>query len=265
MQRRKFIQTTIGGSMALAFGGLKNVRKTHYISLSFDDGFKKSFYRIAEIHEEYGLNACLNVIATGHLPTFKAEPKWIPQRLLGSFDDWNALSERGHEIMPHSWKHLNLTKISFENAKDNIEKCIDCFNENLSGYSSIGAVYNFAYNASNPELEDFALTKFSAIRTWAGLVLNDTMINKFPVHELPLRLGCWTYGPDLSDFYVEQEVEKFLDSEGGWLILNLHGLDNEGWGPISSKYLDSLLRRLIKIDFLKISPTGELVKQLCCI
>lgn len=82
--------------------------------------------------------------------------------------------------MPHSWKRLNLTKISFENAKDNIEKCIDYFNENLSGYSSIGAVYNFAYNASNPKLEDFALTKFSAIRTWAGLVLNDAMLNKFP-------------------------------------------------------------------------------------
>ena len=158
--------------------------------------------------------------------------------------------------MPHSWKHLNLTKISFENAKENIEKCISYFKENLSGYSSNGAVYNFAYNASSPELEDYVLSKFTAIRTWAGLVLNNTTINKFPMNELPLRLGCWTYGPDLSDYYVEQEVNKFLSTEGGWLILNLHGLDNEGRGPISSKYLDSLLRRLIKIDILKISPTG---------
>lgn len=265
MQRRRFIKTTTASSIALALGGLSNISKTHYISFSFDDGFKKSFYRIAEIHQEYGLNACLNVIASGHLPLFNAEPKWIPQKLLGNFDDWNALREKGHEIMPHSWKHLNLTKISFENAKENIEKCISYFKENLSGYSSNGAVYNFTYNASSPELEDYVLSKFTAIRTWAGLVQNNTTINKFPVNELPFRLGCWTYGPDLSDYYVEQEVNKFLSTEGGWLILNLHGLDNEGWGPISSKYLDSLLRRLIKIDFLKISPTGKLVRQLCCL
>lgn len=63
MQRRRFIKTTTASSIALALGGLSNISKTHYISFSFDDGFKKSFYRIAEIHEEYGLNACLNVIA----------------------------------------------------------------------------------------------------------------------------------------------------------------------------------------------------------
>lgn len=263
MERRQFVQTTLAGSLGLSIGCLGKTIKTHYISLSFDDGFKKSFYRISEIHEEYGLQACLNIISTGHLPSFNQEPKWIPQKLLGNFDDWNALKERGHEIMPHSWKHLNLTKIPIEKAKENIEKCLNYFEENLSGYSSEGSVYNFAYNASNKELEDFALSKVSAIRTWAGLVLNDSMVNKFPICELPLRLGCWTYGPDLCDYYVEKEINKFLVSEGGWLILNLHALDEEGWGAISTNYLDNLLKRLTKIDFVEISPTGKLVKKLC--
>ncbi|MBK1877301.1 polysaccharide deacetylase family protein [Pelagicoccus mobilis] len=265
MDRRNFIKTSFAaaGTFSLGSIGLNAApHKTHALSLSFDDGFKKSFYRIAEIHENYGLKACLNVIATGHLKSFNAEPKWIPQELLGDFDDWNKLNERGHEIMPHTWEHLNLTEIPVEKAKENIEKCLSYFEENLSGYNSQGAVYNFAYNASITELEDFALSKVSAVRTGGWLVLNNTMVNGFPVKELPFRLGCWGHGPGFCDDYIEQEINKFLASKGGWLILNLHGLDEEGWGPVSTIYLDTLLRRLSMIDYLTVQPTGEIVKEL---
>jgi hypothetical protein len=34
-------------------------RKRHLIMLSFDDGFRKSFSRIAEIHGSHKLSACL--------------------------------------------------------------------------------------------------------------------------------------------------------------------------------------------------------------
>ncbi|MCI0363213.1 MAG: hypothetical protein L0219_04980, partial [Phycisphaerales bacterium] len=44
--------------------------KTHVFTLSFDDGFKKSSLRTAEIYEKYKLPACINVIATAHLPDF---------------------------------------------------------------------------------------------------------------------------------------------------------------------------------------------------
>ncbi len=265
MDRRNFITTSIAaaGTLSLCSIGIaSDPRKTHALSLSFDDGFKKSFYRIAEIHESYGLKACLNVIATGHLKSFNTEPKWIPQNLLGDFNDWNKLKERGHEIMPHTWEHLNLTEIPVEKAKENIQKCLNYFEENLSGYTSAGAVYNFAYNASTPELEDFTMTKVSAIRTGGWLVLKDAKVNAFPISELPLRLGCWGHGPDFCDDYVEHEINRFLAGEGGWLILNLHGLDEEGWGPVRSHYLDNLLRRLTKIDFLAVRPTGEIVKQI---
>src|SRR5687768_14704295 len=45
-------------------------KKTHFITLSFDDGFKKSSLRTAEIFEKHKLPACINVIATAHLPGF---------------------------------------------------------------------------------------------------------------------------------------------------------------------------------------------------
>lgn len=265
MDRRNFLKTSLTAAGSLSFGFREyffEPGKTHVLSLSFDDGFKKSFYRIADIHENYGLKACLNIIATGHLKSFNTQPKWIPQNLLGDFNDWNKLKSRGHEIMPHTWEHLNLTQVPVEKAKENIDKCLKYFEENLDGYTSKGAVYNFAHNASTTELEDFALTRVSAVRTGGWLVLKDTMVNELPYADSSLRLGCWGHGPDFCDDYVEQEINKFLLSEGGWLILNLHGLDEEGWGPIHSHTLDKLLERLVRIDHLAVLPTGEVAKYL---
>lgn len=125
MHRRTFIKSTAFTSLSLNFDHFPPRKKTHILSLSFDDGFKKSFYRIAEIHETYGLKACLNVIASGHLPSFKGLDKWIRPELMGNFNDWNHLKDRGHEIMPHTWDHLNLTQIPPDEAKTNIDRCLD--------------------------------------------------------------------------------------------------------------------------------------------
>jgi hypothetical protein len=88
------------------------------------------------------------------------------------------------------------------------------------------------------------------------------MVNPIPVTDVSGRLGCWGHGPDCCDEYVEQEINKFLEGQGGWLILNLHGLDEEGWGPVSTKYLDGLLDRLTKIEHLSVMPAGEVLKNL---
>ncbi len=254
--------TTALMSLGLSLTGFNLRSKTHILTLSFDDGFKKSFYKIAEIHEEYKLKACLNIIASGHLKSFKNKEKWILPELLGNFDDWNIIKGRGHEIMPHTWEHLNLTEVSMEKAKENIDKCLNYFEEHLEGYKTSDAVYNFAYNASTSELEDYLLKRVRAVRTGGWLVLNGSKVNRLPLSPKPARLGCWSYGPDFCDDYIEEEVNSFLAGSGGWLILNLHGLDNEGWGSVSTNYLDNFLNRMMKIDYLDVLPSGEVLKQM---
>ena len=255
MERRYFMRTAILGGMALGLG-CKSQGITHILTLSFDDGFKKSFYETADIFEKYRLRACLNVIASGHLSNFSSPDKYhINER--GDFTDWNTLKKRGHEIMPHSWDHSNLAEMLQEQAKEDIIKCLDYFRQNLDGFDESKAVYNFAYNASTPELVDFALTRVRAVRTGGWNIWGDnTTTNPFPYDGQPRKLGCWSYGPDNADKWVEEEVNLFLDSSGGWLVLNLHGLDKEGWGPVSSVYLDNLLGRLVKIKNLRILPAG---------
>jgi hypothetical protein len=87
------------------------------------------------------------------------------------------------------------------------------------------------------------------------------MANPFPSASGPSRLGCWSYGPDNADAWVEKEVNRFLKTSGGWLILNLHGLDEEGWGPVSTAYLTGLLDRLGILNYLDIRPAGAVLKH----
>ncbi|NBC66296.1 MAG: hypothetical protein GVY07_11665, partial [Bacteroidetes bacterium] len=91
MKRRSFLKASLLGTMGLGLKACVQPKKTHILTLSFDDGFKKSFYKIADIYEEYGLSACLNIIASGHLPSFQKVDEWILPELMGNFDDWNAL------------------------------------------------------------------------------------------------------------------------------------------------------------------------------
>lgn len=262
MNRSEFIRASALAGLGLGLEVFTKRRKTHMLTLSFDDGFKKSFYRIAEIHAEYGLKACLNVIASGHLPEFKGVGKWVLPELMGNFDDWNTLKSRGHELMPHTWDHINLTEVPIEEAKRNIDKCLDYFEQYLEGYKASEAVYNFAFNASTPELNAFTLTKVRAVRTGGSLLLKDTRVNMIPRGSKPVALGCWSRGPDMCNSYVEEEVNTFLAGTGGWLIINLHGLDDEGWGPVSTGYLDGLLKRLVRVDYLDVLPTGEVLKKI---
>lgn len=256
MKRRSFLKASLLGTVGLGLSACSQPEKTHILTLSFDDGFKKSFYKIADIYEEHGLSACLNIIASGHLPSFQQVDEWILPEQMGNFEDWNELQDRGHEIMPHSWQHLNLADQPLEEAQELIVKCLNYFEEYLDGFDASQAVFNFPFNSSTPELEQFTLTKVGALRSGS-----ETALNSIPNSSEPFRIGCRSMGPENIDNWVEQQVNNFLESEGGWLVLNVHGLDDEGWGPMSTTYLSSLLQRLVKIEYLEILPAGEVLQR----
>lgn len=258
MKRRQFIKTTAAVSALTPALGFRpsQAPKSHMITFSFDDGFKKSFLQLADIHEEYGLKACFNIIASGHRPEFKAVGQWILPELMGDFDNWNNFISRGHEVMPHSWQHLNLADQDPFEAKKLISKCIAYFNENLDGFKPSKAVFNFPFNSSTQELDQYALTLVRAVRT-----SGNGAINPFPNKNTKRVLGCESHGPDSSDAWVEEKVTKFLASTGGWMILNLHGLDDEGWGPVSTIYFTSLLERLVQVKRLEIIPAGMALEK----
>jgi peptidoglycan/xylan/chitin deacetylase (PgdA/CDA1 family) len=255
--RREFMKTTGAAAASLVLPSAvlsdeSTEKKRHIVTLSFDDGFKKSSIKTAEIYEKRKLSACINVVASAHMKEFR--PPDYPTVVRGDFGLWNELQARGHEIMPHSYKHANLRPMPLSEAKDLIRRCLDVFSKELKGFDAKKAVYNFAYNASTPELEAWLPTQVRAFRTGGGA------INLLP-HEGQTKLTCTSFGPGNCEQAIDRQIEKLLAQETGWLIFNTHGLDDEGWGPIRATYLDRLLGRLLAIESVDILPAGRALEQ----
>ena len=256
--RRSFlIKTGIGAVTLPYFFSCGNSEKpiTHIVSLSFDDGFQKSFIKTAEIYEKYNLSACFNVIASGHENNFKPPDDYIQPSIIGDFDLWNELKNRGHEVMPHGYRHENLAGLDLADSQDLILRSLDVFSEKLNGFDPLKSIFNFPFNSSSDELEEWLNDKVLAYRTAGGAV------NKLP-HRKQKKLTCISAGPDNIDLYIEEQIQKFLLEPKGWFIFNTHGLDGEGWGPMSSTYLDELLDRLLGMEHVSILPVGKALLSL---
>ena len=246
-----------GGLAALLLPGCSRTDKnalegkTHIITLSFDDGFEKSSIRTAELFEKYSLSACINVIAAGHLfPPLDEYQKGVKK---GDFVLWNELKWRGHEIMPHGYKHAHLNQLPFEEAAGLINQCLDMFGEYLEGFEQKDSVFNFPYNSSTPELERYLDERVMAYRTGGN------PINPLP-HEVETRLTCTSHGPENIDAHLQQTIDSFLAGPPGWLIYNTHGIDAEGWGPVSSSFLDELLDKYSGMQTVALLPAGRALK-----
>ncbi len=256
MKRRDFIRTIGATASAPIPSRLLSAEtgRLHIVSLSFDDGFKKSFLRIAEIYEKFSLSACFNIIASAHMPGNQVRDDYMKQEQFGDFSVWNELQDRGHEIMPHGYRHAHLAGLPPEEAKDLIRKCIDVFSQELRGFDAKKAVFNFPYNQSSPELEEFLPSVVMAFRTTGGI------LNPLP-KPATVKITTGGFGPDNAEKHVDEYVDKLLAQPSGWMVYNLHGLDEEGWGPIRPAYLEKLLGRLREIDSVRIQPTARVLMQ----
>ena len=228
-----------------------NTKKSHFITLSFDDGFKKSSLRTAEIYERFKLQACINVIATAHLPGFVL-PNEYHRWPVGDFGLWNELQARGHEIMPHGFKHADKSLLPLDQAKDLIRRCLDVFSKELKGFDPKRAVFNFPFNKSTPAVEEWLAGQVLAFRT------GGPGVNPVP-HRGQVRLTCTGFGPENIDEHLTGEIDKLLALPSGWLIYNTDGLDGEGWGPLSSTVLERLLERLVAIPTVSVIPAGRVL------
>ena len=138
LTRRQAVKTIGLGTMGLVAASAVRcqTKPTHIITLSYDDGFEKSSIKTAEIYEKYGLSACINVIATRHKMQGELPDEYHAWPV-GDFALWNELQRRGHEIMPHSFRHANLNEVSLEEAKIILFKLLCLINSSTLKLMSI--------------------------------------------------------------------------------------------------------------------------------
>jgi len=224
--------------------------RMYYVTFSFDDGFKKSSIKTAQIYESLGLRADFNIIAVASIDSSSLVQDMQPNNKWGSdygdFSLWNKLQDNGHFINPHGYNHTDLASIPFEKAIELINKCIDIFSQHLNHYNPENSIFCFPYNSSNKKIEKWVGDKFRAFRTG---------YNKF-FNAVPNKSTKMIYGDSCQD--VEKKVtsllKEFYKLKNGWFVYNLHGLDGEGWEPVSSAFLKQTLEHLLERKDTKILP-----------
>ncbi len=210
-----------------------------FLTLSWDDGFRRSSLRTAEIFERFGLRAEFNVVATFGGPEHC------------DFALWNELQARGHVIQPHGYQHADKSKLLLPEAQRLIMGCLEVFSRQLEGFAASKAIFVFPYNASTPELEAWLPGVVRAYRTGPGPALN----------ALPAlgTVKLTTTGWENAEAGLEQGLRDLQAAGAGWLIYNVHGLDGEGWGPLRADYLLHLLESLVGQADLRILPARDVL------
>ena len=277
LSRRKFLTTITAGAAAVTLGGChsnrlltrsddveKEKKKKHILTLSFDDGFKKSSIKQAEIYEKHGFSACFNIIAIGHTKEFGGD--WKQRGYpMGDYGLWNELRARGHEIHPHGYSHEaldtrynggNRTPRPLGEAKDIVRRCLDMMTKNLKDYDPRKeAVYAFPYGATTPEVNAWLLTQVRAIR--ARKKGSPRGPNPLPYKGMT-HIGL--YGRDYNkprptlEQLINNAVDQLLTADSGWQVICLHGIDGEAGTLFSSEYLDRLLGQLSMIESVDVLP-----------
>ena len=199
-----------------------------------------------------GLSACFNIIADNAAPA----DEWHEGNHVGAdlFPLWNDLQARGHEIMPHGLHHEDYPLLPLEEAKASILRCLEIFTARLDGFDARRAVFNFPYNHSTPELEDWLPTVVRAFRT------SGDGINPLP-YPGQAKLTSTGNGPTNSEAHLDSQIARLLAQPSGWLVYFLHGLDEEGWGPIRATYLEQLLAHLVTIPSVRLLPAGKALEM----
>ena len=227
----------------------------HYLTLSWDDGFRKSSLKTAQIFEKFSLRAEFNVIAMAGLNENMLPADMHPKARWGApygdFSLWNELQARGHIIQPHGYMHADKSMLPFTEARALILKCLDFFQQNLDGFDTGRTIFAFPYNKSTLELETWLTKWVQAIRTGPG-----PAINTLPA---PGTIKLTTTGCEQAEAGLDQFLQDLFSRPEGWLIYNVHGLDGEGWGPLRSKFLMRQLERLCTLPDLKILPAQEVL------
>ncbi len=175
-------------------------------SYTFDDGCASSF-QIADIFESVGFRATFFIIAG-----------WV---LDANWPRWKGLADRGHEIGNHSLTHLDLA--SPDLTDDQLTMQIDGAQQRIE--RNIGerpTTFAFPGNSASPRSAAIALRSHLATRN-PGLPFG----SGFGVFHLNSRTTSDALNAGLEDALAA----------GSWFVVAGHGIDGNGWEPLSSEVL----------------------------
>jgi len=171
----------------------------------------------------------------------------------GDFELWNALQARGHQIHPHGFDHADLSVMPFDEVVGKISDCLQYFQEHLKAFDPANVIYHMAYNRSTEEIEHLLLKSVAAVRTnRTETVLGHGLHRADELESRILRFSG--HGPDHCDEHLKNCLQRAEGTDAVLFGYFMHGLDDEGWGPIHADALKWSLDYVLNSDNLHYKP-----------
>lgn len=188
------------------------------ISYTFDDGTPKQFEVAVPMFSEEDLRLTLFTVT---------ESSW-------AFPGWEKLqaaANLGHEVASHTATHPNLSELTIEEQRTELEGPKTAISENISANPGLTIAYPFCV-PGDPQLVS---ENYIAARVCSGGTAPTTPPDFLRIDSI----SCGSLGSvnSLQDF---QTTATNALNQSGWTVYLLHGVDDDGgYSPISSETLQA--------------------------
>ncbi|MBI1389877.1 MAG: polysaccharide deacetylase family protein [bacterium] len=210
------------------------------VTISIDDGFWDSASQMADLLDKYRLKASFNLITSWVKPmkTGEITDSYNEGADHGTWPQWKTLLDRGYEIGSHTCTHPALPTIDPEAYEKEISDSKRALIDNLGVAEPV--TFAFPYNQSSPEVKAVVEKYYAAARVGGKIFNQPGELDLYNVQ------SWWPY----SDTPLEEIVAKIDEAEakGYWLVIGLHGMNEEGWHPIAPEKFEGMLKRLANDD-----------------
>jgi len=221
------------------------------VSVCFDDGFRATADKVRAVFEARDLRATFCVLARPDL----AEDPFIRAAPIADWSDWREAVAAGHEVAPHGWAHERLADLDTAAACAGLDRTLDAFAAELPGFDPRDQLFHLAYLAAPAPVVQHLAARTLGVRR----ALGRAGLNPPGGQKLGGDVDCVTFGDPAGELMTTR-LTRFLAAEEGWLVLVLHGLDGEGWGPVPREVLERELDRLLDAG-VRVAPAGQVMRE----
>lgn len=214
--------------------------KSAAASYTFDDGYPTSS-RIAEIFEQSGLRATFYIVPG----TVEATTGW---------EFWRAIAGKGHEIGNHSLTHsieLNNPALSDETLEREINGAQTLIEQQLGIRTRTMAFPWHLHSARAMEIakrNHFSVRRIDIGESNYEFAFFD--LDHEPTLELVLARA-------------NAQLERVV-KEAGWMVAGGHGVDGDGWSPVTSQFLRDHLAHASTFPSLWIETFEKVARYRAC-
>lgn len=237
--------------------GKSDIARARVLSITFDDGLVHGSEVACEILSRYELAATFYIVTGWVEPTrSKVCEPYNVGRSHGDWAHWRAVRDAGHEVGSHTFSHINAGgkksrlmpwRVQRELAKSRD----DLVREVPQQLYTI----SMPWNAATPRSERYARKFYSACRLGCStLAYNQLSALK------PYSLELWPPSAPVSATDFSNAIAAI--PKGGWLILQFHSFDDEGWDPISRGMFEHICSLAAEDETLKVLSVAQVLGSL---